>query len=1857
MEDEDKARPKLIEALLRLRQRVAELREPEVRYHAWFDNIADAIVVFDQENKRFLDCNQAALDRYGYTLEELRSMTPHDLHPPGDLERVNKHIDDKEEIELHHYTHVTKSGERLYVEIHTDQIRYEGRDAWISVVRDITARKKAEQALQQRATQLKLLNDIGGKIAAVLELESVLERTARLVQINFDYDNVALLTVDRERDELMVRAISGIFAHLITPNYRLKMGQGMIGWVGRHGETLLTNDVETETRYVRMYPNEPPIQSELSVPIRVGEEIVGVIDIQSPQRDAFDENDVMVIETLADQIAVAIENARLYEELEQELIEREQADKALRDSEERFRSLAETASDAIIIFDTYENIVFWNQAAKTIFGYSTGETVGRLLASIMPDEFYSTFQEELKRATQEGADSVGRTVEMMGVKKDGSRFPLELTLATWETKEETFFTAIARDISERKQAAETLKRRADQLALINDIGGKIAAVLDLERVLERAARLVQDKFGYHHVALFTLDPEDETLQMRTRAGDFAHLFPPDHQLELGQGMVGWVGLHGETLLASDVSAEPHYVNLNPDAIKTRSELSVPIQIGRKVVGVFDIQSPELDAFSKNDVMVTETLADQIAVAIENARLYKATKQELAERKRAEKALQRRTAQLEALREMGLELTAQLDLNTLLYSIASRAAELLGETSGGLYLYRPEQDALEWTIAVGPTKVPLGSLLKRGEGLAGKVWESGEPIIVDDYQHWEGRAAIYDGSPITGVVSVPIRWGEEFLGVLSVEASPPHTFSSADAELLNLLASQAAIAIQNARLFEETRTRAEELAVLNELGQALTTRLSVDKVLEEAYRQTSRLMDTTNFGIVLYDPERHELNFVINISKSRVDKELKTIPADQGISGYVVNERTGLLIQGNTEEWKRKMGVKAVGEPSLCWLGVPLIVGDQLLGMIGVQSFTDPYAYDEHDQELLTAIASQVAIALQNARLFEETRTRAEELAVLNELGQALTTRLSVDEVLKEAYRQTSRLMDTSNFYIGLYDQEQHQIEIALDITDSAVQGQRTTLSADEGIGGYIVRNRTPVLIREGVGEWYEETGVKQVGPTGSLSWLGAPLTIGDQTLGAIAVQSFTEPRLYDEHDQELLTSIASQVAIALQNAYLFEETRSRAQRLAVVNRVAKVAGAILDMDDLLEAVYEEIALAFEPEASFIALYDDKAQEISFRLLMDQGVWLPPQKSPLGPGLTSVIIEEKKPIISRTKEEFTRLEPSGQTYGTTDELPASWLGVPMLVGDRVVGVINVQAYRPKFWDKEDELLLFTIADQVAVAIEKARLYEETTHRLAKTRLLQEVTLAAASTLDFEQVLARVIQALHQKMGIEHLCFVLPHESEDHLFTHPCHIGFDGLPEEGARLPLEGSVCGRVYTSGQAELIPDTSTSPNYYTQEGLPDLRSELAVPVRAGDHVVAVLNAESARPNAFSEEDLHTFEAIATQLGIVMENAQLYEEAQQELAERRRTEERLRESEEKYRASFDNARDALNTFSKEKQILDVNQKMIQLSGYSKQELISLELADLFPEAATPRTGERIKKLLQGEEVPIFETDMITKEGARIPVEIGVTVLRDCYGRDFVFQGAIRDITEHKKAKRALEKQARELARSNAELEQFAYVASHDLQEPLRMVRSYLQLLERRYKDQLDEDAQEFIWFAVDGATRMQTLINDLLTYSRVTTRAKPFEPVDCSEVLDRVLTDLKVAIEENDAVVTHEPLPIVMADPTQFKQVLQNLISNAIKFRKKDTRPEIDIDVERQGDEWVLAVSDNGIGIDPQNFERIFTIFQRLHSRDEYPGTGIGLALCKKIVERHGGRMWVESEEGQGSTFRFSLPVSPANVS
>jgi PAS domain S-box-containing protein len=278
------------------------------------------------------------------------------------------------------------------------------------------------------------------------------------------------------------------------------------------------------------------------------------------------------------------------------------------------------------------------------------------------------------------------------------------------------------------------------------------------------------------------------------------------------------------------------------------------------------------------------------------------------------------------------------------------------------------------------------------------------------------------------------------------------------------------------------------------------------------------------------------------------------------------------------------------------------------------------------------------------------------------------------------------------------------------------------------------------------------------------------------------------------------------------------------------------------------------------------------------------------------------------------------------------------------------------------------------------------------------------------------------------------------------------------------------------------------------------------------------------------------------------------------------------------------------------------------------------------------------------------TLLVARDGTRTHVDASGAPTFDSAGRLVGSVLVLHDVTEREQAERQLRQRSDELARSNRDLEQFAYVASHDLQEPLRAVAGPLQLLRRRYEGKIDERADEFIGHAVDGATRMQRLIDDLLSYSRVGRLEDPKQPVPVDDVLELALKNLAVVLQETEAHVTHDALPTVQGIPTQLTLLFQNLIANAVKFRSKDRQVRIHIGAEPDGDAWRISVADNGIGIAEQYFERIFVIFQRLHTRREYPGTGLGLALCKRIVEHHGGKIWLASKPEEGTTFFFTLP-------
>ena len=364
-----------------------------------------------------------------------------------------------------------------------------------------------------------------------------------------------------------------------------------------------------------------------------------------------------------------------------------------------------------------------------------------------------------------------------------------------------------------------------------------------------------------------------------------------------------------------------------------------------------------------------------------------------------------------------------------------------------------------------------------------------------------------------------------------------------------------------------------------------------------------------------------------------------------------------------------------------------------------------------------------------------------------------------------------------------------------------------------------------------------------------------------------------------------------------------------------------------------------------------------------------------------------------------------------------------------------------------------------------------------------------------------------------------------------------------------------------------------------------------------------------------------------------------------DISKRKVAEKELKEAEIRYRTTFEQSPDGILIVDLDSlKAIEFNKAICEILGYSKEEFGKLRISDIDINGSEARI--HVGKVLK-EGRDDFQTKFQTKSGLIKDMFITAKVI-NLSGKTCI-QAIARDITERKKGENALLETLEKLKNSNLELEQFAYVASHDLQEPLRMISNFTQLLEKRYKNKLDEDANDFIHYIVDGASRMQNLIDNLIIYSRIDSRGKSFKLTDTNIVLDNVISYFRQIIEETNAVITIDPLPLIIADESQMIQLFQNLISNALKFRS-DKEPRIHITGEVSERDWIFSVRDNGIGVESKNFDRIFMMFQRLHKKEEYDGRGIGLAICKKIVRRHGGKIRVESELGIGTTFHISIP-------
>jgi len=1133
---------------------------------------------------------------------------------------------------------------------------------------------RLHQREQKRAAQLAVVNQVARQAASILDLDQLLQEMVTAIQQGFDYYNVALYLLDETASELEMLAIAGGFEDVVAPDYCQAVGAGMIGWTAETGQPLLANDVRQEPRYILGFLEEPLTEAELCMPLKLAKEVIGVLDIQSTQLNAFDETDLMAMKTLADQIAMAIENARLfgetsrrfeetmalyqtslditaqlemtellesiveraatllgaeaggiflydsdrdeltlvisygytdkyvgttlkpgegmagkvfqsgesmiiddyqswegrsaafgadppftavlevplkwrdrisgvlvingdaqkrtfnqddiwlatlfanqatvamenarlYEEVWQELTERKRAEETLAQEQHLLHAIMDNSPDAIYFKDTDSRFIRINKAhAERWFGLNdTAEAIGKTDFDFFSEEHAQQAYRDEQEIVRTGRpligieeketwpdrpntwvlttkmplrDAEGRIMGTFGITRDiterkraqqalresGERYrtifettgtatviieeDMTISLANAEfeslsgySKEElegnkswTEFVvaddlermkeyhqlrridpraapqcyefrfidrhgnvknvflsidmipgtkksvASLLDITERKRAGEVLERRAAQLALINDIGGEISAVLDLDSVFDRAACLVQESFGFHHVALFIMDREREEAVLRAVAGRYAARIPEGYRLKLAEGMVGWTATHGVTRLANDVRTDPHHVRDFSDAM-TKAELSVPIRASGKTIGVLDVQSPQLDAFEQSDVLVMETLADQIAVAIENARLFQETQQRIQE--------------LTTLQQVSVKLTAALSKpKDLLKMIVDSAVSTIPVAERGIvHLVDPASQELWPEVWSGIDRAAIGGTrMKVGEGVAGYAIDVGELVNVPDTS-LDQRFQLHPQSNgrCKSLLVAPMLIGREKIGTISVDSTKANAFTSDDEKLLTALATHAAYAIQNARLFNRTVTYVATLEKLAEFSKKLIAYTDLDELFTFAAQQGAQIFSAEDCSLFVKDKLKQTTRMVASscVPLDIFPEKEAPISSEPGAGLTQFVAATGQILNFFGDTYKEHPAWKGEFRDHLKYLPSgachSLLIGPlegsegEIVGVVKLENKSGEDAasgFSEFEEKMFRTFASQVGIAIERAQLFQ----RIDELA-------------------------------------------------------------------------------------------------------------------------------------------------------------------------------------------------------------------------------------------------------------------------------------------------------------------------------------------------------------------------------------------------------------------------------------------------------------------------------------------------------------------------------------------------------------------------------------------------------------------------------------------------------------------------------------------------------------------------------------------------------------------------------------------------------------------------------------------------------------------------------------------------------------
>jgi diguanylate cyclase (GGDEF)-like protein/PAS domain S-box-containing protein len=1096
---------------------------------------------------------------------------------------------------------------------------------------------------------------------------------------------------------------------------------------------------------------------------------------------------------------------------DEEIKERERVEEELKASEQYARGIIDSSLDMIVTTDNERRIVEFNRAAQETFGYLQEDVLGKHIEMLYagPPESNSIRAAMLKEGKFVG--------EVFNKRKNGELFTSLLSATTLRGANGEILgtVGVARDFTERKQAEEARRQAEEKYRII------------FETAVEGMFQSTREgRFLTANLAL-------------------AHMwgYASPHEL-----------IRSITNIAQQVYVDP----------TCRAKFQQLINEQGQVQG-FEYEVRRTDGstiwVSENAHSVNDDHGDFL--------YFESTIEDITVRKRMEEENLRRTSQLEALRQTSLELTAQLDLPSLLRAISERAVKLMHATTGSFYLYRPERDLLERIIFHGPALVNSATTRRRGEGLIGKVWETREPVVANDYGSWAGRNTGYDNAPSRAVVGIPISWRDNFLGVLTVVADHPKTFASEDIDLLKLFADQAAIAIENARLFEETKRRADQFRALHETAHDLALLQDLPTLLQTTVERAVRLLAGAAGGMYMYGATRGDLRVEVSTHPSiPIGTRLNL---GEGMAGRVAQSRQPLIVN-DYKTWVHR-SPKYEGSPLSAVVEVPMLYSGELIGVLVVEEIGETtHQFTKEDAQMLSLFAEQAAGAVYNTRLFEQAKQRAEEFAALYETARALSTQQDLPALLQTIVERAMALLHTPSGFIYLYDATLGEMELTVSKGLEFPIGTR--LKIGEGMAGQVALTQAPLIVDD-YQTW--EGRAPKIASAPYRAIVEVPMQVGGKLIGVLGVNEFGEStRTFTEPDARLLSLFAAQAAAAVRSAGLLAETRRYAEQLALLYEAGLSLNRVLNPVQQLPVFGEHAMKALHSDRVDFFRLDAERHEL--RCAFNVGYAETQTKEtlsqlvfPIGAerGLVGFVAQQRK-ILNLGD---VRADPR---WMVIDPEIRSVLWVPVEHGNQLLGVLSILSTRLNAFTLEDERLLELFANEAAIAMENARLFESTERRLVQLSTLREIDRTLNSILDLTPVLETMLTSLEQIVPYDCAAILLLNGK---ILRAVAARGREQAALKDFALDISENVLfEQMARTLTPVVVNDLWEQANWAVVSGVEFARSWLGAPLVARGTLIGQIGLFGSIPNSFTSEHADLLLAFANQAAIAIANAKLREE-------------------------------------------------------------------------------------------------------------------------------------------------------------------------------------------------------------------------------------------------------------------------------------------------------------------------------------------------------------------------------------------